>query len=113
MDKLTFNDFEKRLAGAPEVEPDEWDRQMLAEIDAETDHTTTPLEAVRAFRECSGKISLRVPKELHYRLLENAKENGVSLGRVDMSFSGMIIRRFFANRGSGDAAYPQRYARSQ
>jgi len=81
MDKLTFDDFEQQLAKLPEIVPDEWDRQMLAEIDADIDDTTTPLELVRAFRECSGKISLRVPKELHYRPLENAKENGVSLNQ--------------------------------
>ena len=81
MSKITFDEFEQRLANVPEVEPDEWDKQLLMEIDAETDDATIPLEAVRAYRECSGKISLRVPKELHYRLLESAKENGVSLNQ--------------------------------
>jgi len=81
MNKLIFDDFEQQLAGIPEVAPDEWDMEMLAEIDAEMDDATTPLEAVRAFRECSGKISLRLPKELHYKLLESAKENGVSLNQ--------------------------------
>ena len=79
MKKLTIDEFEKRLAAIEEVEPDEWDLEMLREIDAETDDETMPLEKVRALRECSGKISLRVPKELHYKLLEDAKENGVSL----------------------------------
>lgn len=81
MANLDFEEFEKKLEEVPEVKPDEWDKQMLAEIDAETDNETIPLEAVRAYRECSGKISLRVPKELHYRLLESAKDNGVSLNQ--------------------------------
>jgi hypothetical protein len=81
MKNISFDAFEQHLAGVPEIEPDEWDMQMLAEIDAEPDNTTTSLEAVRAFRECSGKISLRIPKELHYSLIKNAKENGVSLNQ--------------------------------
>ena len=84
MNNLTFDEFVQNLDNVPEVVPDEWDRKMLAEIDAETDNTTVSLEAVRAYRECSGKISLRVPKELHYRLLESAKDNGVSLNQLIM-----------------------------
>ena len=81
MKKLTVEEFEKKLASIPVVEPDEWDLEMLAEIDAETDKSTVSLDEVRARRECSGKISIRVPKELHYALLESAKENGVSLNQ--------------------------------
>jgi len=81
MKKLTVDEFEAKLAAIEEVEPDEWDKEMLSEIDEETDNSTIPLEAVRARRECSGKISVRVPKELHFTLLENAKENGVSLNQ--------------------------------
>ena len=81
MSRITFDEFTQQLATIPEVEPDDWDNQMLAEIDAQKDNTTTPLEAVRAYRECSGKISLRLPRELHYKLLEGAKDNGVSLNQ--------------------------------
>ena len=81
MKKLTIEEFEKKLAAAPVVEPDEWDLKMLAEIDAEADDSAVPLEEVRAWRKCNGKISLRVPKELHYSLLADAKENGVSLNQ--------------------------------
>ena len=84
MAKLSFEEFEQKLSEVPEAEPDEWDKQMLAEIDAETDDRTTPIEAIRAYRECSGKISLRLPKELHYRLLEGANDNGVSLNQFIM-----------------------------
>ena len=84
MTELTLSEFEAKLATLPEVEPDEWDREMLAEIDAEPDSRTVSIEAVRARRECSGRISVRVPKELHYTLLENAKKNGVSLNQFIM-----------------------------
>lgn len=81
---LSIDEFEKRLAEIPEETPDEWDNEMLAEIDAETDSSTVTLEEVDAWRKCNGKISLRVPKELHYRLLKSAKENGVSLNQFIM-----------------------------
>jgi predicted HicB family RNase H-like nuclease len=82
MKKLTVEEFEKKLAAIPVVEPDEWDLKMIAEIDAEADDSAgVSLDEIRARRECSGKISVRVPKELHYKLLENAKENGVSLNQ--------------------------------
>lgn len=84
MKNLSVDEFEKRLAEIPEEEPDEWDNAMLAEIDAETDHSTITLEEMDAWRKCNGKISLRVPKELHYKLLESAKENGVSLNQFIM-----------------------------
>jgi hypothetical protein len=81
MSKLTIDEFEMKLTAIPEVEPDEWDREMLAAIDMDIDGTATPLETIRARRDCSGKISVRVPKDLHYTLLESAKENGVSLNQ--------------------------------
>ncbi len=78
---MTAAEFEKKLARLTEAEPDETDMRLLAEIDAEPDKSATPLEVVRALRECSGKISLRVPKELHFDLLERARNNGVSLNQ--------------------------------
>ena len=81
INKADFDNFEQLLAEVPEIIPDEWDKQMLEEIDAEIDEQTTPLEAVRAYRECSGKISVQMPKELHYKLLEGARDNGVSLNQ--------------------------------
>ena len=81
MSELTVAEFEKKLADISEVEPDAWDLEMIAKIEEEADNSTVPLEVVQAKRECSGKISLRVPKELHYALLESAKNNGVSLNQ--------------------------------
>lgn len=81
MKELTVSEFEAKLAALPTVEPDALDMKMLAGIDAETDNNTTPFELSDKRNTCSGKISLRVPKELHYTLLKNAKENGVSLNQ--------------------------------
>ena len=39
------------------------------------------LEEYKAQREYSGKLALRIPKELHRYLAEAAKENGVSLNQ--------------------------------
>ncbi|MCL2087656.1 MAG: type II toxin-antitoxin system HicB family antitoxin [Oscillospiraceae bacterium] len=84
-----MSDIEKRFKNISEAPPDEWDLQMLAEIEAEADEsegiTLEEMDKLRARRQvrrtCSGKISVRVPKELHYELLERAKENGVSLNQ--------------------------------
>ena len=81
MEKLSKEEFLKKVESTPAVKPDKWDLKMLAEIDAETDKSAVPLENLRAMRECSGKISLRVPKELHRKLLEDAEDNGVSLNQ--------------------------------
>ena len=81
MGTLSKEEFLKKVEATPVEQPDEWDLRMLAEIDAEKDHSTIPLKQVIARRECNGKISVRVPKELHYTLLRNAKDNGVSLNQ--------------------------------
>ncbi|MDR0248783.1 MAG: type II toxin-antitoxin system HicB family antitoxin [Oscillospiraceae bacterium] len=55
----------------------------------EHEKTAPPADALTAcgdadtgeWRKCNGKISLRVPKELHHSLLASAKENGVSLNQ--------------------------------
>ena len=39
MKKLTIDEFENKLAGIPEAEPDEWDLKILAHIDTESDET--------------------------------------------------------------------------
>ena len=82
MEKLTPEEFEKKLAQIPEEAPDEWDLALLASIDRTEEMTS--LEEVRALRECNGKISVRVPRELHYKLLKRAKANGVSLNQFIM-----------------------------
>jgi len=83
--KLTVDEFEKKLAAIPEVEPDEWDRKMLAEIEAEADNsrgiTLKEMDRLREQRTFSGKISLRVPKSLHQELTKGAMDEGISLNQ--------------------------------
>ena len=75
---LTTEQFEQKLAQIPEETPDEWDLKMLGKTGPEDD---TDTEGAPTSKEYSGKISLRVPKELHRKLMESAKENGVSLNQ--------------------------------
>lgn len=78
---MTEEDFEKKLASIPLVEPDEVDLQMLTEMAADTDTTVTSLEEVIEQRACSGQILLRIPKSLHLDLAKAAKREGVSLNQ--------------------------------
>ncbi|MCL2071871.1 MAG: type II toxin-antitoxin system HicB family antitoxin [Oscillospiraceae bacterium] len=82
MVKITYDEFLRRVGATPTVEPDEWDLQMLTEIDTEDDDGgTVTLEDVMAKRDFSGKISIRVPKSLHRDLFIGAKEEGISLNQ--------------------------------
>ena len=66
MAKLDREEFLRKVEATPIVEPDQWDIKMLSEIDEEAnDNTTVTLDELRARRECNGKISVKVPKELH------------------------------------------------
>jgi predicted HicB family RNase H-like nuclease len=82
---LSVEEFEKKLAAIPVAEPDEWDLQMIASIEAENDTspgiTLEEMDRLRAAREYSGKISLRVPKTLHRDLTQAAKHEGISLNQ--------------------------------
>jgi len=80
MEKISKEEFLSRVEATPSVEPDEFDLKMLAEL-KNPNKNTVPLEKIRERRECNGKISVRVPKELHRKLSESAKENGVSLNQ--------------------------------
>ncbi|MCL2109053.1 MAG: type II toxin-antitoxin system HicB family antitoxin [Oscillospiraceae bacterium] len=84
-----MNSIEKRFKSIPTAEPDEWDLKMLADIEANPDNskgiTLKQMDELRARSDArknySGKISVRVPKDLHRELMESAKENGVSLNQ--------------------------------
>ena len=69
------------LSSAPEVIPDEIDREMLAELDAAPTGEYIEKEAYENTRYFSGNLSLRVPRELHRELVDTAKEQGVSLNQ--------------------------------
>lgn len=82
--KLTEDEIKKRIAEIEAREPEEptpEDLAAFAEADAEDPADTITLEDYKAKREYSGKIMLRIPKELHRDLAEAAKANGVSLNQ--------------------------------
>ena len=82
--KLTLEQIEKRFAeidALPPEEPTAEDLAAFAEAEAEDPAEAITLEEYNAIREYSGKILLRIPKELHRTLAEAAKKNGVSLNQ--------------------------------
>ena len=82
--ELTADEIEKRLAEIDAREPEEptsADLAAFAEAEAEDPAVTITLEEYRAQREYSGKLMLRIPKELHRDLVEAARRNGVSLNQ--------------------------------
>lgn len=82
--KLSLDEIEKRFAeiDAGEMEdPTPEDLAAFEAADAEDPADTVTLEEYKARREYSGKLMLRIPKELHRQLAEAAKENGVSLNQ--------------------------------
>jgi len=38
-------------------------------------------DSIRELEECSGKVLVRLPKEIHYRLIQKAKHDGTSLNQ--------------------------------
>ena len=80
----TLEEIERRIAEidarTPE-EPTEEDLAAFAAADAEDPAETVTLEEYKARREYSGRLMLRIPKELHRELVEAAKANGVSLNQ--------------------------------
>ena len=82
--ELSMDELQKRLAAIDAREPEEptpEDLIAFAEADAENPADTITLEEYKAQREYSGKLMLRIPKELHRDLAEAAKANGVSLNQ--------------------------------
>lgn len=82
--ELTAEELQKRLAEIEKREPEvptPEDLAAMAEADAEDPDGTVTLEEYRNQREYSGRLMLRIPKELHRELAEAAKANGVSLNQ--------------------------------
>ena len=82
--ELTAEELQKRLAEIEKREPEvptPEDLAAMAEADAEDPAGTVTLEEYRNQREYSGRLMLRIPKELHRELAEAAKANGVSLNQ--------------------------------
>ena len=82
--KLTTSEIEARFAEINALEPEtptQDDLDAIARASAESPEDTVTLEEYKAQREYSGRLLLRIPKELHKQLVEAAKENGVSLNQ--------------------------------
>lgn len=82
--ELTPGEIAARFAAINAKVPEEPTPEDLAAI--HTAEAEDPAEAVsltdyKAQREYSGRLLLRIPKELHKQLMEAAKENGVSLNQ--------------------------------
>ena len=81
---LTTSEIEARFAEIDALEPETPTQEVLdaiARADGESPEETIHLEEYKAQREYSGRLLLRIPKELHRQLAEAAKENGVSLNQ--------------------------------
>lgn len=80
--------FKEKFANFPEVEPDEFDLEMISNINERREKGTEeflPFDLTAALREAeteySGKVNLRIPKSLHGDLSHEAKRQGVSLNQ--------------------------------
>lgn len=85
--ELTPKEIEKRFeeinAREPE-EPTKEDLEAFTKADLESAEDEITLEEYKAQKEYSGRLMLRIPKELHQDLVEAAKKNGVSLNQYAM-----------------------------
>lgn len=82
--ELTPEEIARRFEEINSREPYELTEEeaaSLAAAEAENDGTTISLEEFRALYDYSGRLMLRIPKELHKSLAEAAKANGVSLNQ--------------------------------
>ena len=72
--------FDEINARTPE-EPTEADLAAIAAADEEDPNDTVSLDDYKMQKEYSGKLLLRIPKDLHRDLAEAALRNGVSLNQ--------------------------------
>lgn len=82
--ELTQLEIEKRFAeinAQPAEVMTAEEAASLAAAEAMDDGTTVSLKEYQDEREYSGKLLVRIPKELHKSLAVEAKENGVSLNQ--------------------------------
>ena len=79
-----MTELEKRIAAVEAKEPEQptaEDLAAFAAADAEDSSEAITLDEYKAQKEYSGKLMLRIPKELHRDLAIAAKLNGVSLNQ--------------------------------
>ncbi len=82
--ELTAAEIEARFAeiNALDAEaPSQADLDAITEAQAEAPEESVTLDEYKAQRDYSGRLMLRIPKELHKQLVEAAKANGVSLNQ--------------------------------
>ena len=80
----TMIDIEARFAEINALEPESPTQEDLEAIErarSESPDDTVSLKGYKLQREYSGRLLLRIPKELHKQLIEAARENGVSLNQ--------------------------------
>ena len=83
----TAEEIERRFQEIEALEPEtpsEEDLAAFAAADAEDPAEAVTLDEYKNQREYSGRLLLRIPKELHKSLAESARENGVSLNQYAM-----------------------------
>ncbi len=81
---LTMEEIEKRFAeinAMPAEQPTPEEIAAMEQADREDPSESISLEEYKAKREYSGKLLVRIPKELHRALAQAAKENGVSINQ--------------------------------
>jgi len=82
--RLTPEEIERCYAEIAAREPEELtveEEASLAEAEEMDDGTYVSLDEHIAERQYSGRLLIRIPKELHKELAEAAKTNGVSLNQ--------------------------------
>ncbi len=82
--ELILEQIEKQFAeidALPAEKPTPEEIAAFDEAAADDPAEVLTLDEYKAQREYSGKLLLRIPKELHKALAEAAKENGVSLNQ--------------------------------
>lgn len=71
----------EEINNRPAEETTAEDLAAIAAAEAEPEEDTVTLEEYRAQKEYSGKLLLRIPRDLHRELAEAAKRNGVSINQ--------------------------------
>jgi predicted HicB family RNase H-like nuclease len=57
-------------------------RQVVADVVADLEANDESVPEPIALRHCSGKFTVRIPPDLHRRLVLEAAESGISLNRL-------------------------------
>lgn len=84
---LTQEEIKKRfkeINAREQEEPTPEDLIALSKADLESAEDAITLEEYKVQKEYSGRLMVRIPKELHRDLIEAAKKNGVSLNQYAM-----------------------------